>query len=307
VGAADELRRTGLDALDLVKDIDKLFVNQCRGAFYTAVLMADRWLGDEAALFADADRFLEDVCNTPAAKCSICREVLLSQTAENLSATDSYRAEYIRSYEQYAAQERTEQEQIIEESIIFVKDNVSEKIYRDAKLRHAYYEMHAVNTRVTGDYAGLDYTQMCSLLEEFATCNLRFADQVYTEEAFSGEMEMMEESCRAAVWIRRMLDCGKDDWNGRLENLRNAAKAWPGFGETVKQAAALLGEEQERQGREADEADKELRRMAAEVKKQVAVLMDAGMDAEALGIVKQLRQMLPKDKEIAKLEKELEK
>jgi hypothetical protein len=174
-------------------------------------------------------------------------------------------------------------------------------------LRYDYFEMHAVNALIKGDHAGMDYTQICQQLEEFADCNLRFANHIYTEEAFSGEMEMMEENCRAAVWIRRMADCESNDWNGRLGNLRQAAKVWPPLGETVKLAATLIGEEQERQDEEADAAGKELQQMAQEVKKQVAVLMDAGMYAEALGIVRQLREMLPGDKEVVKLEKKLEK
>jgi hypothetical protein len=161
----------------------------------------------------------------------------------------------------------------------------------------------AVNAEITEECPEADYEQLRGQLRAFADCNLEYARWVYTEEAFSGEMEMLEESCRAAVWIDRMFACGEQDTNGMLDCLGKSAKAWPKLGGTIKRFAVCIGEEQEKSRAAGDE----LRAMAEQVKKQVAVLLQGGMQAEALGIIRELRKMLPEDAELAAQEKELEK
>ncbi|MCI5857667.1 MAG: hypothetical protein MR016_09960, partial [Agathobacter sp.] len=66
----------------------------------------------------------------------------------------------------------------------------------------------------------------------------------------------------------------------------------------------LVGQEQEKL--EKQQAENELDKMAAEVKQQVITLTENGMYAQALEIVKQLRQMMPEDEDFIYLEKELE-
>lgn len=403
------LREAGLSAVALVQEVDKPFVNQCRGAFYTAVLMADLWMADANAMEEDCRRFLADERNPMAARCGICFYAVKSLekacSADEKEKLADYAQEYLCCYELHQAQEKDEQEQIIEESILFVKDCVTEQEQQYVKrqwaaaladlnrgdeildadreafrcelermmdgngefllfpevywklgkagvipledlllqlpfsqwmavvmvlesrkspelwkrlqenlrairtrddLRYDYFDVHMVNTRVTQDADGRDYTQMCALFKEFAECSLRYAHQIYKDAAFEGNMEMLEDSCRAAVWIQRMLDCDDHDWNRKLEYLGKSAKAWVALGETVKRFAVLLGEEQERQAEQAKAATDEMYAMAEQVKQQVAVLMEAGMNAEALGIVRQLSQMLPEDQELMKLKRELE-
>jgi hypothetical protein len=161
----------------------------------------------------------------------------------------------------------------------------------------------AINAKITEACPEADYDQLRGQLRAFADCNLEYARWVYTEEAFSGEMEMLEESCRAAVWIDRMFSCGVQDWNGMLDCLGKSAKAWPELGRTIKRFAACIGEQQEK----SRAAEAELHTMAEQVKKQVAVLLQGGMRAEALGIIRELRRILPEDVELAAQEKELEK
>ena len=158
-----------------------------------------------------------------------------------------------------------------------------------------------------GGDASAEYVQMRNLLEEYAICNVRYANSIYTKEALSGEMEFLEDDCRAAVWISRMLECDANDWTGQLENLKRAATAWPKLGDVAKRYAALIAKQQENQSKQAQEAGDKLQKMAAEVKQQVISMTENGMYSEALGIVKQLRQILPNDEDFIYLEQELEK
>ena len=98
-----------------------------------------------------------------------------------------------------------------------------------------------------------------------------------------------------------------DERSAKFELLGMAVKAQPKLADMVKTYAKLLGEEQERQSKAAKQADDELHQMAAEVLKQVDVLLQNKMYADALAIVRQLRQMLPADNELIALEEELEK
>lgn len=421
MGEYEKLEQVAENAMTKISKVDQPFVNQCRGAFATALLLSKIMQKEYAQVQKCGTAELSDSRYTLAARCSLCiylakaaRELYEaskdSADAETVSQLllDVYEAtkEYVRCYELWKLQELEEQEQIIAESILFVKDATSDThvqamkmwqmhamvklgraseipqeyveefsaLLRDTMdgngefllfldnywelgeagvfpledillslplsqwmvmalvmenkhsamlwaevqqhlmgiktgddIRYLYFDMHAINDVLVKYSLDLDYEEMCQQLQEFAECNLRYADYVYTEKAFEGDMEMVEDNCRAAIWIEKMLECDEADVSGKLECLKKAALAWPKMSEIAKRFAMQLGEEQKRQAEEAEAAGNELREIAEQVKGQIATLLNAGMNAEALGIVRQLRQMLPYDKEIAKLEKDLEK
>ena len=120
-------------------------------------------------------------------------------------------------------------------------------------------------------------------------------------------MEILPASCRAAVHAQECLQCGAGDWSTQLEALKHAAKEFPSMGGFVKALAKEIGKEQERQAEAVADARDELQEMAKQVRAQVIQLMDQGMYMEAYEIVRQLRQMLPDDKETKRLEEKLEK
>ena len=74
----------------------------------------------------------------------------------------------------------------------------------------------------------------------------------------------------------------------------------------MKSYAELLGEAKEEEARKAEEAGEELAAMAIEVKKQLGVLVEGGMYAEAFAVVQQLKQMLPDDPDLAVFEEEIQ-
>lgn len=385
---AEELQKYAASAIKLVQKVDEPFVNQCRGAFYVAALLADLWLERIDQLMRDCEAFTADARNTFETNYSLyyywIKGIMIKSNDPDLTGDEADELQeklkmcgeaFVHNCKLHDEQEKIEQEQIIEESIPFVKDvKDAEEIAQDlqAKLenngefllmeeeywtygkahmipleqmlldlpfsqwmaqvmvlnayhseelwdkirmhlieiqtveniRYDYFHAQAVNSVITKCAAGKGYDELKEYLWEYAACNLKFAQWVYTEEAFTGEMEMVEESCRAAVWMQRALQCGESDWGGMLDNLKKAAQAWTKLGETVKKFAQLIGQQETL---EQQNAENELTAMAAEVKQQVITLTENGMYQQALDIVKQLRQMLPEDEDFIYLENELEK
>lgn len=386
---ATELRTYALSAIELVKNVDESFANQCRGAFYVAALLADLWLDQPDQAMADCEAFTQDGRNTYETNYSLyyywIRAIMQKRDDRDLTPDEENELQerlvacgngFVENCKLHDEQEKSEQDQIIEESIPFVKDvKRADELMRDLQMklenngefllmedeywtygkahilpleqtllelpfsqwmaqvmvlkaynseelwdkirmhlielqtqeniRYDYFHAKAVNSMITGCANGKSYDELEQYLWEYATCNLKFAQWVYTDEAFTGEMEMVEESCRGAVWIQRALAHEKTDWNGRLENLKQAAIAWPALGETVKVFAQLIGQQQEKLGKQ--QAEDELEKMASEVKQQVITLTEGGLYEQALEIVKQLRRMMPDDEDFIYLETELEK
>ena len=386
---ATELRTYAVSAIELVKNVDEPFANQCRGAFYVAALLADLWLDQPDQALNDCAVFTQDGRNTYETNYSLyyywIKAMMQKKKTGNLTSDEENELQeklaecgnaFVENCKLHDEQEKNEQEQIIEESIPFVKDvKKADELMQDLQMklknngefllmedeywtygkahilpleqmllelpfsqwmaqvmvlesyhseelwdkirmhlielqtqeniRYDYFHAKAVNAVITTCAAGKSYEELKQYLCEYATCNLKYAQWVYTDEAFTGEMEMVEESCRGAVWIQRALECAETDWNSRLENLKQAAIAWPALGETVKAFAQLVGQQQDNIGKQ--KAENELEKMASEVKQQVLTLTENGMYKQALEIVKQLRRMLPDDEDFIYLESELEK
>ena len=136
-----------------------------------------------------------------------------------------------------------------------------------------------------------------------------------------GEMPDKEKSCvetwkeilpdyiRAAFYLGEAIE-ETGNWSLILESLGRAARTWKPLGKLAKHAIHFVGEaqkqEEEEQRKKALEAKDQLQQMAEQVLHQVEQMMSRGEYAQALGIIGQLRQMLPEDQKIQELERQLE-
>lgn len=89
----------------------------------------------------------------------------------------------------------------------------------------------------------MDYDTMTQFLTEFAQANLEFMDQFYTEAAFAGDMEILSQEEKAALWIANGLSVDNEQWRVKLQYFSEAAKVWPQLGEFVKRYINLVGQE----------------------------------------------------------------
>lgn len=187
---------------------------------------------------------------------------------------------------------------------IYIKEQLDHIRTKD-DLRYDYFYMNFYNQVITQNCLESAYDQEEQLLADFCAWNLQYARKVYTKEAIAGQ-EQLPEHCQGAIWLDRSLHCAEDAWEQRLEYLKQGVNAWPSLADFVKLYAKHLGERREAQ-LEADACvNEELRNMATEVLKQVEVLVESEKHVEALAIVNQLLQMLPKDEELLWLKSELE-
>ena len=89
----------------------------------------------------------------------------------------------------------------------------------------------------------MDYPTMTQILTEFAQANLNYMDAVYTEAAFEGDMEILSQEEKAALWIANGLSADDGQWKVKLQYFSEAAKAWPQMSEFIKRYIQLVGQE----------------------------------------------------------------
>ena len=132
---ATELRTYAVSAIELVKNVDEPFANQCRGAFYVAALLADLWLDQPDQALNDCAVFTQDGRNTYETNYSLyyywIKAMMQKKKTGNLTSDEENELQeklaecgnaFVENCKLHDEQEKNEQEQIIEESIPFVKD-----------------------------------------------------------------------------------------------------------------------------------------------------------------------------------------
>ena len=175
-------------------------------------------------------------------------------------------------------------------------------------IRYAFFDMKTEIAKMKQVYAQkenvqkMDYQTITQVLYDFTFANLHYAEFVYTDAAFEGEMEFLPEEIRSVFWLSKALGCEETDWSKRLQYIKKAAKEWSLLGEIVKQYAVLIGEERDKVQTASQNAQNELLQMANSMKTQIFAMVEKGMLQEAFSVVKQLRGMLPEDAELIEME-----
>ncbi|MBR4026073.1 MAG: glycosyltransferase [Lachnospiraceae bacterium] len=175
-------------------------------------------------------------------------------------------------------------------------------------IRYRFYDMKTEMIKMKQIYSvktnveKMDYTTITQVLFDFAEAILRYSDYIYTDKAFSGDMEFLPKEYKAAFWLAQAFSCKEDDWSQKLAYLGKSAKEWKILGEIVKRYAILIGEEQEASKQQAESAQNELLQMVQNIKPQIYTLVERGMIQDALAVVKQIRNIAPDDIELKEME-----
>lgn len=132
-------RSVAESGIALVVDQDKAFVNLCRGVFCTAILLADIAELRFVDLVEHTKEFLQDDRNPVIVNCSLygtaARGLWSSSEKDNwLTLIEEFCKEYFVCFKKYKAEEKTEQQQIIEENAIFVHLAVEEGMKRNMSI-----------------------------------------------------------------------------------------------------------------------------------------------------------------------------
>ncbi len=135
IGDSKSLRNAAEEALRKIHKIDKSFMNQCRGAFYCAVLTSFYMDKDYEVMEERCKLYCKDARNSRMTQCSLYALGMAGARERNCPKDmEAYGIAYFKALSAFQSEKKTEQEQIIEESIIMVKDAVSEKKQQEMRL-----------------------------------------------------------------------------------------------------------------------------------------------------------------------------
>jgi hypothetical protein len=173
-------------------------------------------------------------------------------------------------------------------------------------IRYDYMDMHQANLLAGGRLKADSLEAAERLLQFFADSNMRYARKVYTPEAFATAADIMPATIRAAIRVEEALKLDVAQVEQKMSCLRKAVEILPSMAELIRSYAVLFGEAEERKAQDAKQAADELAQMAEGVKRQLGVMLEGGMYAEAYSVVQQLRTILPEDADLDALEAELQ-
>lgn len=170
-------------------------------------------------------------------------------------------------------------------------------------IRYAYFKKEYVSIFMKLESATETYEQLVTRFFDFMQGTLEYYLWIYRDEAFEGEMEMLPADAKAAVALNNMFAREQEDWEGKMADLRECARFYPVLGSNIKRLAAMIGELMEQQrNQKANAANEELLQMVELMKVKIHELIEQGLYEEALSVVRQVRTLVPGDKELVQIE-----
>lgn len=181
-----------------------------------------------------------------------------------------------------------------------------EKYQTCENICYAYFKKEYVSVLMKLESTTETYEQLVKRFFDFMHGTLEYYLYIYRDEAFEGEMEMLPADAKAAVALNNMFSREEADWEGKLADLRDCARFYPVLGNNIKCLATMIGELMDRQrAQTADAANAELLQMVELMKVKIHELIEQGLYEEALSVVRQIRAIVPNDKELAQIEEEI--
>lgn len=153
------------------------------------------------------------------------------------------------------------------------------------------------------------YKEACPGLEKLEAMLWRYADSVlalyepyYKDFAFGGGREILPDEAQLALALKELRQYrGEGNDLKALESARKCLGVCPAVEEAVEAYAKMLRDDVQKRGREADEAQSELRRLIATLKKAARMQLEAGQAQAAREILLQVQQCAPEDEEVREL------
>lgn len=143
-------------------------------------------------------------------------------------------------------------------------------------------------------------------LNEYALCRTTLCQRIYREEIIQNMPEILPEEYRGAYAIWSLLEMAQAErYAEAVAAVREVKEVLPGLSNIMKHCLKWLDEQMERQREVSEQAAGEFRALAGQIKAKVYQLMEAGAWQAALGVVEQLRTLLPEDEEIQALREKI--
>lgn len=143
-------------------------------------------------------------------------------------------------------------------------------------------------------------------LNEYALCRTALCQRIYREEIIQEMPEILPEEYRGAYAIWSLLEMAEaGQYAEAVAAVREIRELLPGLSNIMKHCLKWLDGQMKRQKAASDQAAGEFRILAGQIKAKVYELMEAGAWQAALGVVEQLRTLLPEDEEIQALREKI--
>ena len=176
----------------------------------------------------------------------------------------------------------------------------------DAVPRHLHFDLFAVKC-VEGYLRR--YREICPNLEKMEPMLWKYADSVlafytpyYKDFVFSQRREILPDEAQLALCLKELQQYREEGNDLKaLESARKCLGICPAVEEAVDTYAKMLRDDVQKRNQEADEAQAELRRLIATLKKAARMQIGAGQYQAAKDILLQVQQCAPGDAEVQEL------
>ncbi|MCI7129070.1 MAG: hypothetical protein MSA09_00610 [Lachnospiraceae bacterium] len=113
--------------------------------------------------------------------------------------------------------------------------NLLAEIQTKEDIRYQYFYLKTVEARLFYGEARENCDALHTLLQEFVSSHLAFYLHYYREEAFQGEMELLPDSCKVAVYLNEAFERESlEDYRGVLLALKESIGKCVSLDETIK-------------------------------------------------------------------------
>lgn len=173
-------------------------------------------------------------------------------------------------------------------------------------IRYKYFRKEYVKKIMMLESESESYEKLVMRFHDFTVGTLEYYLQIFNDDAFEGEMEMLPKEARAAVCLNNMFSREEADWDGKLSDLKECAKHYPALGKNIKRLANLIGKQMEEQEqRAAESANQELMQMVYIMKDKIRQMAQQGQTEAALSVLAQVKALAPNDRELVRIEEEI--
>ena len=191
---------------------------------------------------------------------------------------------------------------------------INEKIKRiDADQDHLIwwnicYEKRAFSEMDgTKDLADSEIGQIRSAWKKYAADSRKLFQKIYKQELFDERSMILPECCQISFLLQDFFQKEEQqDYLALVEILKEIRKMSSDFAIQVKYYLKYIEDLMKAKETEQKSAQNELQRMAQQIRPKIEELIQMHREVEALAVIRQIRQLLPDDTEIADMEKKLQ-
>lgn len=173
------------------------------------------------------------------------------------------------------------------------------QVFSPQEWRYQYFELAVLERAVKKGPKTIENLQShVDLLQACVNETLRFYGQYYKEEAFMEYPEVLPQNIQAVIQIMQFCELEREDTVAALNALKEAALLNPEWANGLRRFIEFYPELERQRVRKQKE---EMRNLKKQVMQQVEDMLAKGQAEAALGIIAQLKQMIPNDLEILEL------